>query len=232
MPTIMRGMPRFASLRIVLGAKKRKKESLKKGDPESLLERYMPDLADEQVIAKRRRRKRAFVAICIAAVLCVGAFFAVRYAIDAKRAEVKTLDGMVIRMAQITVVADGDSCEAILGDGTETKVRFIGVDTPEMGGDEFYDGLDAKRYTESVIKGRWVWLVTEEKGQYDKYGRLLAYVWLVDPTEVSDLSASVLTDTINGMLIVNGYAEPLRIRPNTTFADVFQKAYDQAHSQG
>ncbi len=192
----------------------------------------MPDLADEQVIAKRRRRKRALVAICVAAVLCVGAFFAVRYAIGVKRAEVKTLDGMVIRMAQITSVADGDSCEAILSDGTETKVRFIGVDTPEMDGDEFYDGLDAKRFTESVVKGRWVWLVTEEKNEYDKYGRLLAYVWLVDPTEVSDLSASVLTDTINGRLIVEGYAEPMRIRPNTTFADIFQKAYEEAQAKG
>jgi micrococcal nuclease len=68
-------------------------------------------------------------------------------------------------------------------EGKKEKIRFIGVDTPEVyhGGStppsECYADK-AKAYTEASIDGKRVKLVADDKGSNrDKYGRLLRYVY-------------------------------------------------------
>jgi micrococcal nuclease len=46
----------------------------------------------------------------------------------------------------------------------------------------------------------------------DRYGRLLAYVWLPDGR------------MFNRVMVAHGYAQPLTIPPNVRFADVFRAA--------
>ena len=74
-------------------------------------------------------------------------------------------------------VVDGDTA-FIETDYGEEKVRFIGVDAPEVGynggQDECYS-QQSKLEANSILQDRWVWLSFDETCQ-DYYGRTLAYV--------------------------------------------------------
>lgn len=77
-------------------------------------------------------------------------------------------------------VVDGDTIVIKL-DGAQTKVRLIGVDTPETVHPqkpvEAY-GKEASRFTENLLRGEQVYMEYEPgANRLDKYGRLLAYVY-------------------------------------------------------
>jgi micrococcal nuclease len=80
-------------------------------------------------------------------------------------------------------VVDGDT----IGVSPNEKVRLIGVDTPETvhpkRAVECF-GKDAKEFTRSAVEGKTVRLVFDQvnsaRRHKDKYGRILAYVYLED----------------------------------------------------
>jgi micrococcal nuclease len=82
-----------------------------------------------------------------------------------------------------TRVVDGDTI--ILSNGE--KVRLIGVDTPETVRPntpvEYY-GKEASAFTKKMVEGKPVRLEYDWQ-QRDKYGRLLAYVYLMDGTFIN-----------------------------------------------
>ncbi len=106
------------------------------------------------------------------------------------------LDTSQIGYYDVVSVADGDTITVDM-EGKKERVRFIGVDTPEIyhGGDtapsECY-GDKATAFTEAAIDNKRVKLVADEKGSNrDKYGRLLRYVYnyqnmSIDETLVSE----------------------------------------------
>jgi len=55
-----------------------------------------------------------------------------------------------------------------------------------------------------------------DKERYDKYGRLLAYVYLEDGTFV------------NAELVKQGYARAMSIKPNTKCAGLFKQLQEEA----
>jgi micrococcal nuclease len=75
-------------------------------------------------------------------------------------------------------IIDGDTVE-ILMDGSPTKVRLIGVDTPETVHPqkpvEHY-GREASLFLKNLLRGESVY-VTYDQDRLDKYGRLLAYLY-------------------------------------------------------
>ncbi|MDP8227855.1 MAG: thermonuclease family protein [Candidatus Electryoneaceae bacterium] len=77
-------------------------------------------------------------------------------------------------------IVDGDTV-VLLIDGKKTKVRLIGVDTPETVHPrrpvEYY-GPEASQFMKDLLTGRSVWLEYETK-RTDRYGRTLAYLYLV-----------------------------------------------------
>ena len=79
-----------------------------------------------------------------------------------------------------TRVVDGDTI--ILS--TKERVRLIGVDTPETKHPnkpvEQY-GKEASAFTTRIVEGKKVTLEYDQEKR-DKYGRLLAYVYLEDGT--------------------------------------------------
>lgn len=81
-----------------------------------------------------------------------------------------TLHGSVSR------VVDGDTIHVLLASGRDERVRLIGIDTPEVG------QCFAARATASARRladGRDVVLKGDpSQATRDRYGRLLAYVWL------------------------------------------------------
>jgi micrococcal nuclease len=87
----------------------------------------------------------------------------------------------------VSRVADGDTIQVELG-GRETTIRLIGVDTPELG--DRHDrsappqpfAREAADFTRRTLKGQRVRLEFESGDRLDRYGRTLAYVFLVDGT--------------------------------------------------
>jgi micrococcal nuclease len=94
-------------------------------------------------------------------------------------------------------VVDGDTL-IVLRDGTEERVRLLGIDTPEsVKPDSPVEcfGPEASARTAELVSGRSVWLEADPtQGAVDQYGRTLAYVWLDDGTMV------------NRTLVAEGYA--------------------------
>lgn len=83
-------------------------------------------------------------------------------------------------------VLDGDTFDIDIPDGTSptTRVRLLGVDTPEKGTDNkegmFY-GQQATEFTTHLVLNKEVTLLIDTVGDVRcKYGRLLAYVVLPD----------------------------------------------------
>jgi micrococcal nuclease len=88
--------------------------------------------------------------------------------------------------AFVTSVVDGDTIKIALGGGSgpavNETIRLIGVDTPETVAprrpvERF--GKEASEYTRSRLEGKQV-LLAFDWDLRDKYGRLLAYVYLPD----------------------------------------------------
>jgi Staphylococcal nuclease homologue len=73
-------------------------------------------------------------------------------------------------------VVDGDTIDVALDSGPRIRVRLIGVDTPERGQCFF---TRATNVTERLSAAKRVVLQGDAtQATHDRYGRLLAYVWL------------------------------------------------------
>jgi micrococcal nuclease len=120
-------------------------------------------------------------------------------------------------------VSDGDTFVATV-QGRRERVRVIGVDTPESVDpnrpDEPY-GQEASDFAKHYLDGETVRLAGDAEPR-DRYGRMLAYVWLEDGT------------FWNALLVAEGYAQQLTIPPNVTYADLFRRLAREArqHDRG
>ena len=122
---------------------------------------------------------------------------------------------------------DGDTLQLETGE----RVRLIGIDTPEMHeSNKLYRdsqrtkqdirtiqklGRRAYEFTKDLAEGKRVSLEFDVE-KYDKYDRILAYVYLKDGTFV------------NAKIVEQGYASLLTIPPNVKYADLFLKLYQEA----
>ncbi len=109
--------------------------------------------------------------------------------------------------AVVTRDIDGDTVVVRYPNGRSDKVRILGVDTPEThkpGTPVQCYGPEASRFTEHALLGRTVRLELDQVAR-DKYGRLLAYVY-VDGHRFDDA------------LLRLGYARMLIIPPNGVHA--------------
>ncbi len=124
-------------------------------------------------------------------------------------------------------VVDGDTIELENGE----KVRLIGIDTPEMHeSDKLYSnskktgqdvqtikelGKRAYQFTKDLLETKRVRLEFDVEKQ-DKYGRILAYVYLKDGTFA------------NSEIVKQGFASLMTIPPNVKYTDSFLKLYQEA----
>lgn len=133
----------------------------------------------------------------------------------------KQLPGTTV--AVVTRVVDGDTVKVQLSNRQET-VRYIGVDTPESVKPDTPVQCFAKQassFNEHLVGGRRVRLVFGRE-QRDRYGRLLAYVYLVDSSK----------DFVNADLVKRGLARTLAIPPNTKFTQKFAALQSEAKETG
>ena len=117
-------------------------------------------------------------------------------------------------------VVDGDTIDVQLADRVE-KVRYIGVNTPEIHhpikGEE-PGGREAAEVNRRLVAGRHVRLELDVRTR-DRYGRLLAYVWLGDTM-------------VNAELVRRGYAQVMTVPPNVRYQDLFLKLQREARDAG
>jgi micrococcal nuclease len=131
------------------------------------------------------------------------------------------LTGTVVR------TVDGDTVWVRLASGVE-KVRYIGIDTPEVHhptrGEE-PGGRVATEINRGLVGDRPVRLEPDVQLR-DRYGRLLAYVWVkrADGVEVM----------VNAELVRLGYAQVMTVPPNVRHAEMFRKLAAEAreHHRG
>lgn len=122
---------------------------------------------------------------------------------------------------------DGDTLLLETGE----RVRLIGIDTPEMHESDKLN-RDSKRssqdvetikalgrrsyqFTRDLVEGKRVSLEFDVE-RYDRYKRLLAYVYLKDGTFV------------NAEIIKQGYASLMTYPPNVKYVDTFKELYKEA----
>ncbi len=131
--------------------------------------------------------------------------------------------------AKIERVVDGDTAivSFVFDDGskyTKERVRFLGVNTPETVHPnkpvEFY-GKEASSFTKKELTGKTVWLQTDVEVK-DRYGRMLAYVWLKEPTTKDmDNEAAIRANMFNAKLLLDGYAQTMTVQPNSRYSNLF-----------
>ena len=125
-------------------------------------------------------------------------------------ASAASLEGVVVR------VVDGDTIHVRVADRVE-KVRYIGVNTPEVHhprkGEE-PGGRAAADVNRQLVSGRRVRLELDAQPR-DRYGRLLAYVWVADTM-------------VNAELVRRGFAQVMTIPPNVRHQSLFLKLQREA----
>ena len=119
-----------------------------------------------------------------------------------------TVEGLKVRR-----VIDGDTIELSTG----VKVRYIGVDTPETKHpskqvERF--GIEASEANKSLVEGKHIKIEFDAQKQ-DKYGRVLAYVY-------------VDTIFVNAWLVKNGLAKVSTYPPNVKYQELFTKLQQEA----
>ena len=118
---------------------------------------------------------------------------------------------------KVLKVVDGDTIQ-IDYNGKKEKVRMIGIDTPEsVHPDETRNnenGKIASEYTKKLLTDKEVTLELDVQ-ERDKYGRILAYVYLNGKM-------------INKKLLEDGYAQVATFPPNVKYVKEFTKIQEKA----
>ncbi len=120
--------------------------------------------------------------------------------------------------AKVVRVIDGDT--AVLEGGA--RVRFLGIDAPEMerdGSPAEHLAHESKAYVAQMIQGKTVRLEYDRE-RYDRYGRLLAYLYLPDGTMV------------NLAVVRQGLARVYSQAPNVRHQEVLNAAQQEAMAAG
>lgn len=126
---------------------------------------------------------------------------------------VSTVAPLNVNEALVTNVLDGDTIEI----NGNTKVRYIGIDTPEMS-DSNCHAAAAKARNVALVLDRNV-ILEKDVSDRDRYNRLLRYVYLTDGTFV------------NKLLVSEGLARTLYIKPDIAQYEVFRSLEHTAKAE-
>jgi micrococcal nuclease len=85
-------------------------------------------------------------------------------------------DGAFTYRGTVTRVVDGDTLDVRLSSGKRERVRLVGIDSPEGGA--CYARAASERARALALSRRVVLKGDASQDTRDRYGRLLAYVWL------------------------------------------------------
>ncbi|NNU89738.1 thermonuclease family protein [Anoxybacillus sp. CHMUD] len=117
----------------------------------------------------------------------------------------------------VEYVVDGDTVK-IKKDGEIVTVRLLNIDTPETYREKQAYGEEAKQFAKDVLLHKKVTVELSAKEQpYDRYGRLLAYIWLEDGTLYQE------------KIVQEGFARVAYVfEPDTKYAKKLYKVQEKA----
>lgn len=115
--------------------------------------------------------------------------------------------------ATVISVIDGDTIQIDTGQ----RVRYIGIDTPELRQQECF-AREAMERNKELVMGQTVRLV-KDVSETDRYGRLLRYVFVNERF-------------INQLLVSEGFANASSYPPDIAYQQIFRSAEDLAREQG
>jgi len=127
--------------------------------------------------------------------------------------------------ATVLRVVDGDTIEIDRGRGPE-KVRYIGIDTPETVDPSRpveWMGREASAANAALVEGRTV-VLERDVSETDRYGRLLRYVWIEDPSVPGGWLF------VNLALVAAGFAQVATYPPDVRYAELFLAAQAEARA--
>jgi micrococcal nuclease len=116
--------------------------------------------------------------------------------------------------ARVTRVIDGDTITIAGG----YKVRYIGIDTPEVYPRVEAFGIEAWQANRELVEGKEVRL-ERDVTETDRYGRLLRYVYIDD----------IL---VNAELVRLGLARSKAYPPDTEYQDLLEEMEAEAREAG
>ncbi len=122
--------------------------------------------------------------------------------------------------ANVLRVIDGDTIEVDIN-RTTFKVRYIGIDTPELDDKRAEVSAlaqEATRYNRQLVEGKSVRL-EKDVSETDKYGRLLRYVYFGELF-------------VNAELVRSGYAQVATYPPDVKYQDLFLQLEREAKIAG
>lgn len=117
--------------------------------------------------------------------------------------------------AYVKRAVDGDTIVVTI-DEKDYRVRLIGIDTPESTKQIEPYGKEASNYTSSILTGKTIYLEKDIRDT-DKYDRLLRYVWLEIPNEIS--ADEIKKKLFNANLLINGYATLFTYPPDIKYVE-------------
>jgi len=130
-------------------------------------------------------------------------------------------EGLLDGPYKVTRVVDGDTIIVDVN-GTKERIRLIGVDTPESvhpdANKNTEYGKIASEYTKSILEGKSVYLEYDVE-ERDRYGRVLAYVYLDG-------------EMFNKTLLSEGHAVIATFPPNVKYVDDFVELQKIARAEG
>jgi len=121
------------------------------------------------------------------------------------------------RPATLVRVADGDTIRVVV-DGVEERVRYIGIDAPELNGaapatPDPYAEAATEANARLLAGGRIV--LEKDVSERDRFGRLLRNVWIErDGTWM----------LVNLALVTDGFAQVSTFPPDVAYVDVLLDA--------
>jgi len=123
-------------------------------------------------------------------------------------------------------VVDGDTL-VVMYDSQETKVRLIGIDAPESVNPDASKnstfGEMASNYTKEILSDiQYIYLEFDIEKR-DDYGRLLAYAYITE--------SSNFENSLNYVLVEDGYAINKDYPPNLKYADSLKTACELAYNK-
>ena len=136
-----------------------------------------------------------------------------------------------LESVKVLRIIDGDTLK-VNYKGKEESIRLIGIDAPESrpnkkakndaqrSGEDLKTitamGKEATNYVKSLVKPGDTVKIEFDVQKKDKYGRLLAYVYLSNG------------EMLNEEIVKGGYAYLMTIPPNVKYQERFLKAYREA----
>lgn len=129
------------------------------------------------------------------------------------------------RLAVVESVVDGDTINVDI-DGESFRLRYIGMDTPEVESTDpavkqFADAATAANA--ALVDGEEVYLEMDVS-ETDQFGRLLRDVWVVGADGEMIL--------VNLELVRRGYAQVATFPPDVKYADLLTDAQESARAEG